>query len=69
MKWYWIALIVVVAIVVGVLIYRATKKPSASSPATTTTSVTKVASNGKTDVITKENPDGSKVVAIEKVAA
>ncbi len=72
MKWYWILLIVTVAIVAGILIWKAVSpSKSASSPATTTLAVTPsttVANGNGSTVATTTNPDGTKTVAISKAA-
>lgn len=52
MKWYWIALIILAAVVVGFVIYKATKKPvngksssQSSSPAVTVSTAQQSANN------------------------
>ncbi len=81
MKWYWILLIVLGSIAVGVIVSQVVKsKSKASSPVKVATASTnqigprttdpsvQVASNGQVDVITKDNADGTKTVAIARVA-
>lgn len=77
MKWYWILIIVLAVIAVGVIIGLAVKKSKkASSPAEAlvkdiekpATDVTVSTGNG-VEVVKKDNADGTKTVAVSRVAA
>lgn len=71
MKWYWILLIVLGAIFVGMLISSAVK-PKAKTTSTLTDTVTTkpavvnttVASGPKTDIVTTDNADGTKTTTV-----
>ena len=65
MKWYWIVLIVIAAILIGWAIYNMASKKKITNRKTTTPAVTP----GATEVTTETAADGSKlIVASRKVA-
>ena len=68
MKWYWILLIIIAAVLIGWLIYKAAKPKTitASLTKTTTTPSTTVASGNGSTVATTANPDGTKTVALSQ---
>ena len=74
MKWYWILLIILGAIALGMIITLMVK-PKANSPATKTNPIgprtvapdsVKVEKGEDVDVITKDNADGSKTIAVAR---
>lgn len=77
MKWYWILIIVLAVIAVGVIIGLAVKKSKkASSPAKALVKAiekpatdVKVSTGNGVEVVKKDNEDGTKTVAVSRVAA
>jgi len=67
MKWYWIVLIVIVAIAIGFIIAKAMKpKVAAVGIRTTTNGVKPVVANGVTEIATTTDPTGKKTILAVK---
>ena len=72
MKWYYILLIVLAGIAVGMIVSSMLKSKSKASPPVKSSRVItsnpdiKVESSNDVDVITKDNSDGTKTVAVAR---